>query len=212
VPRYDAVLFDLDGCIVDSLASIIRCWNETLPTFGLAVPSEADIRAHIGPPVVVAARSFAPGADDVTVAKLAEDVAPYPGMVELLTSLAAEGMTLGLATSKSEEVALPLLDRLGLTPLFTVIEGTHVDEPGTDKATVIARAMTRLAPIRPAAHIGDREHDIEGAHANGLTAIGVLWGYGSEAELVNARADAVMSTPADLGRALVSGLGATRRS
>jgi phosphoglycolate phosphatase len=212
VSRSDAVLFDLDGCIVDSLPSIVRCWAETLPDFGLPVPSAEAIRAHVGPPVDVAARSFSRGADEATVAALvaayrarsvrATDVAPFPGMVDLLAALQAAGMTLGIATSKSLEVVEPLLDRLGLTSRFRVVEGTRRDELGIGKATVVARALARLAPLRPGALVGDRRHDVEGAHANGLAAIGVLWGYGGAAELRDAGADALMATPADLARHL----------
>jgi phosphoglycolate phosphatase-like HAD superfamily hydrolase len=61
VPR--SVPFDLDGCMVDSLLSIIRCLEETLPEFGFPVPAAEVIRAHVGPPVTEAAEAFAPGAD-----------------------------------------------------------------------------------------------------------------------------------------------------
>jgi phosphoglycolate phosphatase len=206
-----ALLFDLDGCIVDSLPSIIRCWSETLGEFGRPVPKVSEIRAQVGPPASVAAKSFAPDADERTIGAIlsayrqrstqATDAKPFPGMPELIVSLKAKGVTLGIATSKSIEVAEPLLERLGLWTSFAVIEGTGVDEIGADKTTVIGRALLRLA-IRPLALIGDREHDIYGAHAHGLTAIGALWGYGSQAELISAGADAVMNNPLDLKRFL----------
>jgi phosphoglycolate phosphatase len=210
IRRNSAVLFDLDGCIVDSLPSIIRCWNETLPEFGLAVPPEEVIRAHVGPPVTEAGRAFAPGRDEAAVAELvaayralsaqAQDIPLFPGMDELISSLEASGWRLGIATSKSQEVAEPLLEHLGLTRRFAVIEATRVNEPGTDKATIVGRALARLAPQVPVAHVGDRRHDVEGAHAQGLTAVGVLWGYGSEVELTGAGADVLVSTPDDLRR------------
>ncbi len=210
--RPPSLLFDLDGCIVDSLPSIIRCWSETLPGFGLAVPPPEVIRAQVGPPVDVAARQFAPGADAAAVAEIvtayrarsarATDVEPFPGIPELLDALHARGWVLGIATSKSLEVAEPLLERLGLKRVFTVVEGTHVDELGTDKATVVGRALARLAPLVPYALVGDREHDVHGAHEHGLRAIGALWGYGGEAELTAAGADRLVRTPADLERLL----------
>jgi phosphoglycolate phosphatase len=191
----------------------VRCWTETLPEFGLEVPPVAQIRAHVGPPVHEGAQAFAPDRDEPTIAAIvaayrlrsarATDVEPFPGMPELLASLAGRGWVLGIATSKSIEVAQPLLDRLGLTPLLSVIEGTRVDEIGTDKATVVGRALARLAPLVPLALVGDREHDVDGAHAHGLRAIGVLWGYGSEQELTAAGADTLVHSPAELGRYLV---------
>jgi phosphoglycolate phosphatase len=207
-----SLLFDLDGCIVDSLPSIIRCWTETLPAFGLAVPPAEVIRAHVGPPVHEGARAFAPHSDEETIASIvaayrarsaqATDIEPYPGMPELLASLEESGWVLAVATSKSIEVAAPLLDHLGLTPRFAVIEGTRVDEVGTDKATVVGRVLARLAPLAPTALVGDRRHDVHGAHEHGLKAVGVLWGYGSEEELAAAGADALVASPADLERHL----------
>jgi phosphoglycolate phosphatase len=212
-----SVLFDLDGCIVDSLASIVRCWEETLPRFGLAVPSPEVIRAHVGPPVTEAAQAFAPGRDGAAVAELvrayralsaeATDVEPYPGMPELLRSLHADGWILGIATSKSREVAEPTLERLELARLFTVLEATRVDELGTAKSTVVGRALAALAPIAPRALVGDRMHDVIGAHAHGLSAIGVLWGYGSESELTAAGADALVTSPAELQVLLAAATG-----
>ena len=202
------VLFDLDGCLVDSLPSIVRCWAETLPEFGFPVPDPAEVRAHVGPPVTEAARRFAPGADEATRARIvaayrarsarAEAVLPFPGIPELLDALEERGVVMAIATSKSIEVVEPLLERLDLNRRFTVVEGTRVDELGTDKATIVGRALAALAPARPRLLAGDREHDVHGAHAHGLEAVGVLWGYGSAEELARAGADATIAAPAEL--------------
>jgi phosphoglycolate phosphatase len=203
-----ALLFDLDGCIVDSLPSIVRCLSETLVEFGFPAPTSAQVRPYVGPPVIAAARHFAPGADETTIADIvaayrrrsarAQDVEAFPGMVDLIAALAERDIVLGIATSKSIEVAEPLLHRLELDGVFAVVEGTRIDELGTDKATIVGRALTRLAPARPAALVGDRGHDVRGAHAHGLSAIGALWGYGSESELLAAGADVLVETPAEL--------------
>jgi phosphoglycolate phosphatase len=86
-----------------------------------------------------------------------------------------------------------------------VVEGTGRDELGTDKATIVARTLARLAPMRAFAHVGDREHDVVGAHAHGLTAVGALWGYGSAEELTDAGADVLVGTPAELETAVIGG-------
>jgi phosphoglycolate phosphatase len=136
---------------------------------------------------------------------VAEDVAAFPGIPELLAALAGRGVALAVATSKSIEVVEPLLERLDLAHWFDVVEGTGRDELGTDKATIVARTLARLAPMRAFAHVGDREHDVVGAHAHGLTAVGALWGYGSAEELTDAGADVLVGTPAELETAVIGG-------
>jgi len=210
-----ALLFDLDGCLVDSLPSIARCWGETLAAVGRPAPSLADVRPYVGPPADQIARALAPDRSESEIAQLvaayrrcttvAEDVAAFPGIPELLAALSDRGVPLAVATSKSIEVVEPLLERLGLARWFAVVEGTGRDELGTDKATIVARALSRLAPTQAFAHVGDREHDVIGAHAHGLTAIGVLWGYGSAGELTAAGVDMLVTTPAELETALIGG-------
>jgi phosphoglycolate phosphatase len=203
-----ALLFDLDGCLVDSLPSIARCWAETLDAVGRPAPSVDEVRPFVGPPADTIARTLAPDMSEPEIGQLvrsyrrctaaAEDVAPFPGIPELLASLVGAGVPLAVATSKSIEVVEPLLERLDLARCFAVVEGTGRDELGTDKATIVGRALAGLAPTRAFGHVGDREHDVVGAHAHGLTAIGVLWGYGSREELAAAGADVLVKTPAEL--------------
>jgi phosphoglycolate phosphatase len=131
----------------------------------------------------------------------AAEVPAFPGIPELISALAQRGTTLGIATSKSIEVAEPVLESLGLRGRFAVVEGTRVDELGAAKETVVARALEGLEAIGapcPVALVGDRAHDVVGAHANGLRAFGVLWGYGGRDELEAAGADALLHRPSDL--------------
>jgi phosphoglycolate phosphatase len=204
-----ALLFDLDGCLVDSLPSIRRCWERTLPEFGAPPPGEVEMRHLVGPPVNQVARHLLPDADEALIAAVvaryrrcsaasAAEVPAFPGVPELLDGLRERGIVLGLATSKSIEVAEPTLEALGLRGHFAVVEGTRLDELGTDKATVVGRALAGLAPDVPIGLVGDRRHDIEGAHAHGIAGFGALWGYGGRAELEAADADALLAQPADV--------------
>ena len=75
-----------------------------------------------------------------------------------------------------------------------------MDEKRTDKTSVIAYALEK-AGITDLSHtimVGDRKHDIEGAHINGMPAIGVLYGYGSREELIAAGAEHLAATPQDI--------------
>lgn len=131
----------------------------------------------------------------------AGEVPAFPGVPELLGELADRGVAMGIATSKSIEVAEPVLQALGLRDRFAVVEGTRLAELGTAKETVVARALAGLEALgapRAAALVGDRAHDVVGAHAHDLRAFGVLWGYGGREELEAAGADALLERPADL--------------
>ena len=204
-----ALLFDLDGCLVDSLPSIRRCWERTLPRFGAPAPTGELARHLAGPPVDEVARRLLPDAPPQRIAEVvaayrrcsvadAGAVPAYPGVVEMITTLRTWGVRLGIATSKSIEVAEPVLAALGLRDRFDVVCGTPVDALGTDKATVVAAALRALAPDAPIGLVGDRSHDIAGAHAHRLRGFGVLWGYGGRAELEAAGADGLLQAPADV--------------
>jgi phosphoglycolate phosphatase len=204
-----ALLFDLDGCLVDSLPCIRRCWERTLPRFGAPPPAPEIVRGLAGPPVDEVARRLLPDASPEQIAEVvaayrlcsvhsAGEVPAFPGVMEMIRGLRERDVRLGIATSKSIEVAEPVLDALGLRASFDVVEGTRADELGADKATVVQRALIGLAPDLPLGLVGDRSHDIVGAHAHGLRGFGAVWGYGGAAELERAGADVLLATPADV--------------
>jgi phosphoglycolate phosphatase len=188
------------------------CWERTLPAFGAELPSGAEVRRLAGPPVDEVARALLPDAGPERIAEIvaayrrcsvgaAGEVPAFPGIPELLASLTERGVTLAIATSKSIEVTEPVLEAVGLRRRFAVVEGTRRDELGTAKDTVVARALAGLEALgvaRPSALVGDRAHDVVGAHIHGLPAFGVLWGYGGREELEAAGADALLEHPAEL--------------
>jgi phosphoglycolate phosphatase len=203
----DAVVFDLDGVLLDSARAIIGCINDALEELGEPRRPPADLRRFVGPPLadgfteligperagelVVAYRTrYATASLELTTV--------FPCMVEVLEVLGAD-RPLAVATSKPLAYTKPLCDHLGLTAYFAVIEGPSMAEiePKTD---TLRRALDRLglAPGADAPMIGDRLHDIEAAHANGLRCVGVLWGFGTEEELRTAGADAIVTAPEEL--------------
>ena len=86
-----------------------------------------------------------------------------------------------------------ILEHFDLTPYFTVISGATMDGRISTKQQVIENTLRRCdnPPCSQVLMIGDRKHDIEGAHACDIAAIGVLFGFGSQAELEAAGADAI---------------------
>ncbi len=122
----------------------------------------------------------------------------YPGIADALRRISSV-VQCYVVTSKRVVYASRIVESFGLGDWFRGVHGTIPDGSLDDKADLIA-AVLRIEALEPrdAVMVGDRSHDMIGAHANGLRAIGVLWGYGSRAELEAAGANALVDVPEEL--------------
>ena len=129
---------------------------------------------------------------------------PYEGVCELLSGLKERGYTAIVATSKPEQFAKAIVQHFGLEQYFKEICGATMDQSRTQKADVIAYALKKceikdeIKDKKRAVMVGDRKHDIIGAITNGLSSIGVLYGYGSKEELLEAGANYIANSPVDI--------------
>ncbi|TXK18845.1 HAD hydrolase-like protein [Homoserinibacter sp. GY 40078] len=195
--RFTAILFDLDGTIVDSAPGILATLEHTYAELGKPVPERAELVHWIGPPILDSFRDRAgldPEESQVALGIYREryrtqgvfDATPYPGVVDLLHEIREAGIPLSLATSKPESMARLILDDLGATDAFTEITGASEDEVRSSKADVVEEALRRLAAdgadLTRVVLVGDRFHDVEGAREHGIGTIFVNWGYGDPAE------------------------------
>lgn len=200
---WSAILFDLDGTITDSAPAITNSLARTFAVLGRPVPSDAELLAYVGPPMLAAFREYAGMTPDEAAEALAVyradyqgesslDTAVYPGVAGLLERIHASGIPLALATSKPEHSAIEILEHFDLARYFTVIVGASDSETRSAKADIVAEAMRRLeaagASLTSPVMVGDRSYDAEGAAANGVPTIMVEWGYGSPAEATAATA------------------------
>jgi phosphoglycolate phosphatase len=207
-----AVLFDLDGVLIDSRTAIVRCIEHGLRAVGAPVPPAVELERFIGPPLIdgfaelagpdLAAGCLAAYRERYVVSSLDETTA-VPGAREALAAVAA-AVPVAVATSKPHAYAGPLCDRLGFSPHLRAIAGPELDAPSEIKSVTVARALAALglSPGADAPLVGDRLHDVDAARANGLPCVGVLWGIGDEAELLAAGADPIVAAPAELPAAL----------
>jgi phosphoglycolate phosphatase len=208
-----AVLFDLDGVLLDSRTAIVRCIQHGLRSAGAPVPEAAELERFIGPPLIDAFAELAgPELADACLAAYREryvwssleETTVVPGAAEALAEVASL-VPVAVATTKPRAFAEPLCERLGLSPSLRAVVGPELDAPEEVKATTVRRALEAvgLSPGADAPLVGDRSHDAEAARANGLRCVGVLWGIGDEAELRAAGADPIVAVPTDLPAALL---------
>jgi phosphoglycolate phosphatase len=128
----------------------------------------------------------------------------YPGVLDLLEGIRARGWRATVVTSKLEPIAVRIVEHFALAPYLTGVYGTRPGELGA-KPDLIARVLACEA-IDPAEAVvvGDRLHDVRGARACGVDAIGVTYGYGSRDELEREGASWICESPASVLRVLES--------
>lgn len=214
--EYQTILLDLDGTLTDSAPGILNSVRHACRRLGLPVPPAAALRRFLGPPLPASFRDVL-GLDEAETARAVAafreyypetgifENAVYPGIPALLADLKAAGKTVVMATSKPEHFARQIMEHFSLDRYFDAICGATLDETRTDKAEVVAYALTTagITDLRKAVMVGDREHDVKGAAQNGLPCIGALYGYGSAEELTAAGAVALADTVQDLHRLLL---------
>ena len=211
--RRDLVLFDLDGTLSDPLPGIARSINYALSCFGYPERDPSEIAACVGPPLDESLRSLTglQSADDVAalVARYRERYGKigfsenvlYPGITDALQALRDAAVPLAVCTSKRVDFAEKILSRFGIREDFRFVSGGDI---GIEKKQQIA-ALREQGLVGPSTlMVGDRAVDLVAAHANGLRSAGVLWGYGSRAELEAETPHYLFASPSEL-RTLADG-------
>ncbi len=214
LPRYRAVLFDLDGTLTDPYDGITRTFVHALERLGVNPPDDTTLRSWIGPPLHDSFRAYL-GDEELAMRGVCAyreryraigmyENRVYPGIPELLRDLRAGGCRLFLATSKLHSVAEAILDHFGLTDYFDASFGASPDASLSAKADIIAAALARMRPDEreSCVMVGDTVYDVAGARANGIPCIAVTYGYGAREALEAAGPDALAHSVAEL-RALL---------
>jgi phosphoglycolate phosphatase len=212
------LLFDLDGTLIDSAIGITRCVAYSLQRMGHPGLSDAALRRWIGPALRVSyGQLFDTPVDIERAVELYRERfeiegwrehTVYDGIGEAVEAAHAAGWRLAVVTAKNEPHARKIVDTLPFGGRFREIVGATLDGRLSHKPELIAEALARLdiAPEHAAGSctmIGDRHMDIEGAVHHRMRGIGVLWGFGDEAELRDAGAHALARTPAELSMLLL---------
>lgn len=211
---YDCILFDFDGTVFDTVEGITKSVRYALNKVGIDAELES-LRCFAGPPLVdkfMEVYGFDRAAAEQATLDFRERYNPiglneccvFPGIKELLEKLHAAGKTVGLATSKPQELAEELLRRESMTGLFLVICGSRPDGNNSAKWQVVQRAMELCGAAKEnTILVGDTKYDVAGAHKVGIACVGVRYGYAAEGELEAAGADAIVEDIPELERFLL---------
>lgn len=207
------VFFDLDGTLADTDGDIRRAWKATLSDLGLDCPL-FDAKFVAGPPIDEMTRllfpdRFTPALADAIRVGFADhydrDGFPltreYPGVLDVVRRLKAEGRTLAIVTNKRFVGATAMARHFGWETIFDGIYAGDMTLPKVRKPELLRRVLTTYAADpEDCVLVGDTGNDFEAAAANGVRSIGVAWGYGRPEEL--AQADAICRSPSELEHAV----------
>jgi phosphoglycolate phosphatase len=205
------VLFDLDGTLTDPAEGIVRCIQHSLTALDIACPPKEELTHYIGPPLREIFVSVCRTSDEVLIERAVSvfrerfstvglfENTPYSGVAEMLSTLHRESYQLFVATSKPQIFAEKILQHFALSAHFVEIHGNDLEGRLDDKADLLRELLERRG-LRPEESImvGDRKHDVVAAAKNGVTSLGVTYGYGSEAELIDAGADYLCRSPMEV--------------
>jgi len=224
----DTLFFDLDGTLTDNYIGISGCIAHALTKLGVAVPDEATLRGCVGPPLRA---SFGRFLDTVEPERIEQALlhyrerfevhgwqenTPYPGIDAALGALAAHGFRMFVCTSKPQRYAERIVGHFELRKYFSAVYGADLPGAFDDKRKLLAHALAeRKIDPADAIMIGDRAQDMQAASANRMSGLGVLYGYGSREELLEAGASALCESVAGLpgaiaGNASIRGLPANQ--
>jgi phosphoglycolate phosphatase len=209
---YGYIFFDLDGTLTDPGEGITNSVAHALTRFGIDVPERAELYKFIGPPLKDSfAKYYGMSPEESTTAlkyyreyyadKGIFENAVYDGVETMLSDIKKSGRKIIMATSKPDVYAEKILEHFGLMKYFDFVAGADMAETRVAKADVIAHALDSCGLRGKTGEIlmvGDREHDVLGAAAHGIDALGVTFGYGSADELMSAGAKYLANTPLEI--------------
>jgi HAD superfamily hydrolase (TIGR01549 family) len=212
---FDAVIFDLDGTLADTLPTVVRVFNQLVAARIGREMSLADLLPYFGPPETEIIRCFFPGEEEHRVAaeefhRLSradgEMIKPFAGIRELLTELRGDGLKLAVYSGAGTEAARIRLTHAGLLGFFDeVLGGDQVTHYKPHPEGVI-KLIERFG-VEPQATIfvGDTTADIAAGRGAGTVVAAVTWGAGEREALAAAGPDFLVDNPEALSAAIKVG-------
>ena len=208
-----AVLFDLDGTLVDSLGDLTDAVNHVRKTFSLPLLNEKDVRLKVGKGSRNLIQQILPGYSEAEITSalvmfldynrqhIAEKSRLFPGILNTLHDLAARHTRMAVITNKNEDLCLLLLHDLGIYNLFDCACGGDTYPERKPSPLPLLKIAEKLGvPPQECVMIGDSINDIESGQRAAMMTIACTWGYGGMAELDGA--DMIVHAPTELCEAI----------
>lgn len=208
-----AVLFDLDGTLVDSAPDLAGATNDMLQARGLALVPFERLRPMVGAgargmmgiafavtPLDEAFAALRTEFFDRYEARLLQDTRPFDGVPDLLQGLADAGLPWGIVTNKSERFALPLCRGLGWQQHAAAVVGGDTTPHAKPHPAPLLEAARRVGvAAADCVYVGDDERDIAAGRAAGMATVAVRWGYlGQGSAIEDWGADLIVDHPGEL--------------
>lgn len=209
-----AVIFDLDGTLADTIASITYCGNLALSRFGLPSFGEEDYKHFVGDGAAMLIRRALLAAGDERLEHFDEvyetyleifakdcmyQVKPYEGICALLEELKRLSVRIAVLSNKPDADSRRVVDELFGKGYFDFVQGQRADIPRKPDPAGVYRIMEAFVlPAGDFLYVGDSGVDMKTGRAAGIFTVGVLWGFRDREELVENGADAVISKPLEL--------------
>ena len=194
---YKYIIFDLDGTLSDSKEGITKCVQYALKKVGIIEENLSDLEYFVGPPMVEQyMKSYGMSEEKAyeTLGYYRERYTPigiyetkaYPGVKEILEAVKNNGMKIGMATSKPQDMAVEVAKYLEIFDYFDVIRGADLHGPRQSKEEVLKKVFEDTDfDLEESILVGDTRYDVEGANKVGIDCIGVTWGTGTKEEMLD---------------------------
>lgn len=209
---YKYVIFDFDGTVTDTGEGILKSLQFAFEDNGQPIPDLSDLKKFIGPPIHYSFATFYNVPEEEISAYIKSyrkryrekgvyECYLFDGMRETIETLKANGIKIGIASSKPESLIADVSNYLGITDLFDAVSGTLMDDSNhSGKTDLVLRAMNMLGATDKSEvlMVGDRYFDIDGANGAGVDSAGVLFGYGSKEEFEEHNATYIIDKASDL--------------
>ena len=205
------IMFDLDGTLIDSRGGIEHSLRLTLQEYGVTKEPDHDFTWCIGSSLWTIFEHYLETTDphklDHAVARYRHiyrdgpmfEYDVYDGIMDSLKSMSASGVRLVVATAKAHEYAREVVATTPFAAYISHVYGSELDGTNVEKRDLIHHILREEGvTTEDALMVGDRHHDVDGALANGVSAIGAAYGYGSREELH--RASAIIDSAKDLAQ------------